>query len=1709
MAVALTTSYLNPATGSATTPPPDDGTADIVFTGSTRTNPSLNWNFQLQSITFNSSASPFTISQTGGVGIKFEIGTGGISQDDGSTQTLNTEITLAATQIWHADAGTLSIGSSGTTRSVNMNGRTVSLLTDSFRTINLHSRIYGSGNLTKSGLGFMNLYNGSNSWSGTMTLNGGIVRLQADNALSASSALNINSTGRFDLNGYDTTALWLGGSGQIDLDGGELTVGDSSNRSYNGVIEGTGGRLIKEGSGTLTLTNTQITDGTEYWVKAGSLVVQDSLGTSPELRINPGATIDLGTSTLNASQLIGAGTLDMNGYDLYLTVGSGEVSLSNGTLLGTANADLYKLGDGKLILGQADTYTGQIRVNDGRLGFSEDNLFDENAPLGDIIIQSTGRLELDGTEQSFRLISGAGVIDLDGGELRLLGFDHPTDTKYYGLNIEGDGDLILAPDNTTTGWYNPDIDISSSSLNFNGKIIVEDGFVTGIGRAYDDVETNELEIGGNGQVIVQNPLRVKTITGAGTLVSRFSDTIELIGDGGNYSYTGQWTSPPDATPLRTMEIQNQTWTFDGDIARGSDRPPTQMIVHDGAYVNLKTKSNGDISIPDQVEAGGNASFALNSTSKAWTLSGPSGVNSVSGTAGISATNGALATVSLQPSFNNILLTTTSNGGRIRLIQDNGTSNAKLIGSGEVELGGDLTLKSLSGTMDIDLRGHILFLDINSFRIFEGRFIDSLGGGSIFLYGTDELQLGGLSTYGGLLNIGTAGSSDAPGKISIDALNNALSNDTSIHLEYENSELDLKDNHLEISSLTGAGRVSGLSDAYLRVRNTDFSGSFVGSTDAFLNSSSSFADKHKLTDVTGTLGSLEISTGSLQINTSQIDVTNDIYVSYYHNSNLPNLMEINDSTLRSIQGRVEIKLTDANPDSVALEEALQIARSTIETEDFKIFNEVTDISIQDSSLIVDNIEDNARGNIRITSQNAISISNTTLQSNGIQGHTKGTISALSLEPLLVTGTTLVTDGELLLQSNLFGPSDYDGNVLFSNTTANSTKLYAGASSQQRFSWNGSSLSTTESRLEGQWTIEASDLDFGTLTAQAGASANFISGSITIGNDISLGNGQFLGNQLTLSGQHELNVGGTFDIEKFALLTLDRGDLTVGDMAVNGDFDWIAGDLTIDGSLSIGFSSFLSNDAALGTDQTLHVNSGLTLLYGSSVTLDGGTMLTRGSGNSLTNNGTLSQLRGPIRTDAFSNNYGATTFVGSLFTVENLAMQLASVTNDGTLEMTGPGSILQLQNGGKLSNAGLISGTGVIDGSIENTSSFSPGRIRAYLGESTRITGNLDNDGVVELVGGSIEIQGSMINTGDITSRGLLAGNRSYPIAIENQGSMTFSGGTSDVYGNVLNSSSGTIISTGSGVVTFHDNLVNNGTEMRTSEGSSSVFLGDVSGSGAFNGTGTVYFEESFNPGNSPGLVTATADLVMGPSLTSTFEIGGYTQGTEYDFVDAEGELTLDGIFNIVLYNDFAPEAGDSFDLFDAPSISGSFDEVITDELPEGLEWNLSQLETDGIVSVQSTTINLYAVWTSHWGLLGADADLTADPNGDGTSNLEHFAFDTSPLGSGGTEGRRRVVIADDGEQSYLTYTFPVLAGATFDTTPAALIGDINYSVNGDDNLEGQDLSVVERSTLSFGMPALRDIDGDTFADWEYRSFRLTQPVSTQTQGFIQITVETAP
>ncbi len=126
--------------------------------------------------------------------------------------------------------------------------------------------------------------------------------------------------------------------------------------------------------------------------------------------------------------------------------------------------------------------------------------------------------------------------------------------------------------------------------------------------------------------------------------------------------------------------------------------------------------------------------------------------------------------------------------------------------------------------------------------------------------------------------------------------------------------------------------------------------------------------------------------------------------------------------------------------------------------------------------------------------------------------------------------------------------------------------------------------------------------------------------------------------------------------------------------------------------------------------------------------------------------------------------------------------------------------------------------------------------------------------------------------------------------------------------------------------------------------------------------------------------------------------------------------------------------------------------------------------------------------------GADTSRGGDPDGDGLTNEQEFAFDGDPT-SGAASGK----IASALHEGHLTLTLPVRAGASF-TGDGPLISDpidgLVYRIDGSGDLSTFTAGVGEIPALSAGLPALSS------EDWTYRSFRLTAPINSTSKGFLR-------
>jgi hypothetical protein len=143
------------------------------------------------------------------------------------------------------------------------------------------------------------------------------------------------------------------------------------------------------------------------------------------------------------------------------------------------------------------------------------------------------------------------------------------------------------------------------------------------------------------------------------------------------------------------------------------------------------------------------------------------------------------------------------------------------------------------------------------------------------------------------------------------------------------------------------------------------------------------------------------------------------------------------------------------------------------------------------------------------------------------------------------------------------------------------------------------------------------------------------------------------------------------------------------------------------------------------------------------------------------------------------------------------------------------------------------------------------------------------------------------------------------------------------------------------------LINNGHIRGNSAAQRITLSGYVKGIGTLD---NVLITGTDAPGFSAATVYRGAIAYQG---TVEIEIGGESLGN-FDRIIHSGAAALGGTLRIALINGFSPAAGNSFDIFDWVSVSGSFSTI---QLPTlaGLAWDVSQLYATGRISVAAPSV----------------------------------------------------------------------------------------------------------------------------------------------------------
>jgi hypothetical protein len=421
----------------------------------------------------------------------------------------------------------------------------------------------------------------------------------------------------------------------------------------------------------------------------------------------------------------------------------------------------------------------------------------------------------------------------------------------------------------------------------------------------------------------------------------------------------------------------------------------------------------------------------------------------------------------------------------------------------------------------------------------------------------------------------------------------------------------------------------------------------------------------------------------------------------------------------------------------------------------------------------------------------------------------------------------------------------------------------------------------------------------------------------------------------AGSILLNSGGTFNQTGGTLYAgtfTQAGGTVTGTLQNQGNFVYqsgaFSGRLLNQGTVNLGpnftADNGVENDASmtLSAGQTLTVNGagldnlGIFTLNGGTVSGDGsalndfgGTLLGYGTINPpLTNNGSLT-VSGVLALNGGVANHGVIqgsgTVSGSLSNAADgminvAAGSLLAITNpwsnSGGVALLGSGAAL---HGGAINNVGTIQGGGVVGNAVTNTGTIEPiggtlfltgtllnpagGLIRIGTGNKLLVTqGLLASAGIVNLTGGTFDNGGQpMNNLGQISGFGTFATGGT---GLDNNGSVTLTGGLTTVNGPVTNENGKTIVVAYNPAI-FTGLVTNNGGGTFNIVSTTAVFAGGSSGT--FGGTFTNNANSAFSQGGSgtlevdgaPTLGTASS-LAVNDSSTLRFKAttGAATIGT---------------------------------------------------------------------------------------------------------------------------------------------------------------------------------------------------------------------------------------
>lgn len=462
----------------------------------------------------------------------------------------------------------------------------------------------------------------STAGSATITNNGSLAFSDASTADNA--AITNNAGGTVDFSATTgpagdgkLSAGSIAGAGSFFLGADEVTVGgNDTSTTVSGVISdgggagGSGGSLVKVGTGTLTLSGANTYTGATT-INSGTLKggAANAFSLASAHTVAAGGTLDLGGFDQTIGSLAGAGTVTNNGAAAAtLTVGSDNTDTTfSGVIKDGAKATaLTKTGAGILTLTGANTYTGGTTI----VGASTLQLGDAvntGAIVGDVIVDAGGLFSIVNADPSgITSIVNAGSTTFENtstaGSANIIN-NHVID--FFRTSTAGSASItnnfeLDFVDNSTAGAA-AITNNAGGSVDFSldvgpaGDNKLSAGSIAGAGVFY--LGANELTVGSNNLS--------STMSGVISDCGRGSDCLSAGATGGSLVKIGTGTLTFSGANIYTgpTAINGGTLMVNGSIASPLTTVNAGGILGGGGTVQGVTVNSGGIFAPGSGTAG--------------------------------------------------------------------------------------------------------------------------------------------------------------------------------------------------------------------------------------------------------------------------------------------------------------------------------------------------------------------------------------------------------------------------------------------------------------------------------------------------------------------------------------------------------------------------------------------------------------------------------------------------------------------------------------------------------------------------------------------------------------------------------------------------------------------------------------------------------------------------------------------------------------------------------------------------------------------------------------------------------------------------------------------------------------------------------------------------------------------------------------------------